>query len=634
MKENYRLASLCLEYLVFECFNIHLSNQSIRDYVSKGWYAFHDYAIVHWVDHLEHCINAIDNNSFQILDQQEETMPEEIVRVFIRLRWPRSKFQESDHLDDARHNCNRFSSTDFFNDLLRAVAETRRRRTVSLCETDSQKDEPYLITQLESARSNLEKEARCLTPNSVKHARFQTYYGEGYFKCKQMGCQYFYKGFETSQARDQHLSKHGRPFNCPFVGCHLASIGCRTAKALTKHMSDFHPSGNEGLNTFPRRKEATNRHLIKAGNLYEVDWFLNGTPYRDIESEAKHFLKIAIKNGHDAVLQKLLMWGDYSGKVLSWALYSAVRSDQSAMMLALIAEKNLHIYHHDYNRLLAIAASNGRENVSKLLIERCEDLLFKDSSRHTAIFRAAENGHLAIVKQLLDSGMDCGLSLEKSEDTSLMCAARNGHENIVRLLLECEGVENNGTNWAGVAQLLNGVREGDEYLVRQLLNRNDVPPNLRSKTGHTPLTIASKNGHESIVALLLTKQDVNPNVRTRYYKKDTGPNALGLAARFGHEPVVKLLLNRNDIDATSSQYFEGFSVYTPAAIASKFHHDSIATLINEHVQAPRTPDPPVEEVPSELGNPSDFSVSEGEDQVFFIDGISPATKTNFCVDGF
>ena len=85
MKENYRLASLCLEYLVFECFNINLSNQSIRDYVSKGWYAFHDYAIVHWVDHLEHCINAIDNNSFQIFDQQEETMLEEIVGVFIRL---------------------------------------------------------------------------------------------------------------------------------------------------------------------------------------------------------------------------------------------------------------------------------------------------------------------------------------------------------------------------------------------------------------------------------------------------------------------------------------------------------------------------------------------------------------------
>ena len=241
-----------------------------------------------------------------------------------------------------------------------------------MCETDSQKDEPYLITQLESARSNLEKEARCLTLNSVKHARFQTYYGEGYFKCKQMGRQYFYKGFETSQARDQHSSKHGRPFNCPFVGCHFASIGCRTAKALTKYMSEFHPSGNEGLNIFPRGKSATNYHLIKTGNLYEVDWFLNETPYRDIPLEAKYFLSTAIKNGHDAVLQKLLQWGDYPGKELLWALDSAVRSGQTAMMLTLIAEEKLNSAPEDreYGRLLSIAASNGRENASKLLIER------------------------------------------------------------------------------------------------------------------------------------------------------------------------------------------------------------------------------------------------------------------------
>lgn len=599
MKENYRLASLCLEYLVFECFDIRLSNQSIRDYVSKGWYAFHDYAVVHWVDHLEHCINAIDDNSSQIFEQHEETVLEEIIGVFIRLRWPRSKFQESDHLDDARRNFNRFSSTDFFDHLLRAVAETRSRRTTSLCETDGQKDEPYLITQLESVRSNLEKEARCLTLNRVKHARFQTYYGEGYFKCRQMGCQYFYKGFETSQARDQHFSKHGRPFNCPFVGCHLASIGCRTSKALTKHIAEFHPSGHEGLNTFPRRKPVTNHHLIKAGNLYEVDWFLNGTLYRDIKSEAGDFLKIAIKNGHDAVLQKLLQWGHYSKDELLSSLRSAVRSDQTAMMLALIAEKNINVDPHEYNRLLLIAVSTGRENASKLLVERCKEL-WKDRNGHTVIFRASENGHLAIVKLLLESGMDCGLSLENSDDTSLMCAARNGHENIARLLLECEGVKNNGTNWAGVAQLLNGARDGDDNLVRQLLQRDDIPINLQTKSGYTPLMLASENGHESIVGLLLARQDIDPNIRRSFSNDANGPSALGLAARFGHEPVVKLLLDRNDIDATSSQCFERVGLSTPAAIASRFHHDSIATLIGDYVA--QSIKPQAEETPSSRGD--------------------------------
>lgn len=616
LKEDYRLASLCLGYLAFECFDIHLSNQSIRDYISNGWYAFHDYAVVHWVDHLNNYISVVDNAGSKLFDQVEGTMLEEIIGTFIRSRWPRSNFQEDGPLGDARRNYNRFSTTDFFDRLIQAIAETRNRQKIGLYETDDRKDEPYLITQLESVRYNLEKEARCLTPKNEKHARFRTFYGENHFKCKQMSCQYFYKGFDNPLERDQHFSRHSRPFNCSFVGCHISRIGCRTAKELAKHMSEFHPTEDESLNTFPLRKSANNSHLIKTGNLHEIGWFLDGTPYRDIEHKARHFLNIAVHNGNDAVLQKLLQWGNYSRRLLLSALYTAVRLDQMSMVLALTADKNLGLKRKDkvYGRFLCIAASSGRENALKFGMERCENLLHQDERHRTAIFRASENGHAKIVKQLLESGMDCGLSLEKGADTSLSRAARNGHENVVQLLLKSEGVKDDGTYWVGVAQLFNGAREGDDNLARQLLNRDNVPMNLKSKSGYTPLMNASENGHDLIVELLLAQPAIDPNIRARSGSYDAGPTALGLAARHGHKSVVKLLLKRSDIVAINNEYHLGITKgFTPAEIASKFHHDSIATLINEYINAHPSPDPRAEEIRSdELKSGQVVSDSDGD----------------------
>src|SRR2546423_11937708 len=50
--QEANIASFCLRYLTFECFNKNLAEEEIQDFLLKGYYAFGDYAVAHWIDHL------------------------------------------------------------------------------------------------------------------------------------------------------------------------------------------------------------------------------------------------------------------------------------------------------------------------------------------------------------------------------------------------------------------------------------------------------------------------------------------------------------------------------------------------------------------------------------------------------
>jgi ankyrin repeat protein len=53
----------------------------------------------------------------------------------------------------------------------------------------------------------------------------------------------------------------------------------------------------------------------------------------------------------------------------------------------------------------------------------------------TALYRAAENGHVAVVRPLLEHKADVNTKIEYGS-TALCRAAENGREAVVRLLLE------------------------------------------------------------------------------------------------------------------------------------------------------------------------------------------------------
>src|ERR1700733_3963544 len=120
--------------------------------------------------------------------------------------------------------------------------------------------------------------------------------------------------------------------------------------------------------------------------------------------------------------------------------------------------------------------------------------------------KAAANGHVAVVKLLLEKGAKLEAKDERNGLTPLLWAAANGHEAVVKLLLE-KGAE--------------------------LETKSD------KDNGQTPLFYAAANGREAVVKLLLEK-----GAKLEAKDKDNGQTPLFHAAANGHVVVVKLLVEK------------------------------------------------------------------------------------------
>lgn len=584
-KENFKLACLCLDYLTFDCFDIQLSKQSIQKYIANGSYAFHEYAIAHWIHHLDSYVQVAKDIDRKSIDDLEQ-----ILRDFVRSRWPNTWIQNTRCSKEARKDYHIFSTSVIFENLLQVVTKARNQEAGAFRSFVNQDNEIQLATQLELVRTNFEELVASLSPTNSLRELFQKYYGQSWFKCVHIGCVYFYKGFPNPTDRDHHTSKHTRAFLCTFSGCHVAITGCKTANELANHVSEFHPTSQDGTHTFPSSKTMSFSEAVSVGRLDDVEPFLQNLDFGAWQIGRSKLLNAAYC-GHDAVLLRLLEIYDCNGDDYLKFLRSAIigRKESTTIMLLMGKEKHIQPQKNAevIDKLLMPAASVGLEGVVKVLLENRRHPTKRRSKERSAICLAAENGHKVVVKQLLDSNQLDLRQINPGQPTPLFCAARHGHETIVQVLLqypECVATNERDIFWLGVAQLFNGARKGDNDLVRLLLARKDVPPNYQTRSGYTPLIFASEKGHATIVKLLLEHKDIRPNMRT-FQKK---MSALSYAARHGHESVVKLLLAQDDIDTTRGKgtrlrngHIKEFG-FPPSEEASRHGHHSIVALLSEH----------------------------------------------------
>jgi ankyrin repeat protein len=184
---------------------------------------------------------------------------------------------------------------------------------------------------------------------------------------------------------------------------------------------------------------------------------------------------------------------------------------------------------------LSCAAEKGHEAMVRLLLEKGADVNSKGEYGMTALHRAAESGDEAMVRLLLEKGADANV---KDEDgwTALYFAVSTRHEAIVRLLLE-KGADVSAKDKNGWTALRHAASTGHEAIVRLLLEKGaDV--SAKDKYGWTALRWAASEGYETIVRLLLEK-GADVNAKDKY-----GWTALRQAASRGHEAIVRLLLEK------------------------------------------------------------------------------------------
>jgi hypothetical protein len=52
------MSALCLNYLTFECFEEQIDTDQLLEFGREGYFAFQDYAVAHWADHLSAWIKS------------------------------------------------------------------------------------------------------------------------------------------------------------------------------------------------------------------------------------------------------------------------------------------------------------------------------------------------------------------------------------------------------------------------------------------------------------------------------------------------------------------------------------------------------------------------------------------------
>ena len=192
------------------------------------------------------------------------------------------------------------------------------------------------------------------------------------------------------------------------------------------------------------------------------------------------------------------------------------------------------------------AASSGDAEVARFLLDRDERgviINLRNNARgETALIRAAQDGHDAVVQLLLQRGA----LVDKTDihgQTALMAACSAGYESIACKLLD-KGADPTCTGKYQGKPMIDAIRNDDERIVRLLLEKGalvDV-----SKFQGSPLRAATVWGLEPIVRLLI---DHGANV-DKYFP-------LTEAVRYGHKDIAKLLVEKGaDVNAVESFKYE------------------------------------------------------------------------------
>ena len=219
------------------------------------------------------------------------------------------------------------------------------------------------------------------------------------------------------------------------------------------------------------------------------------------------------------------------------------------------------------------AAQNGHKAAVKLLLNTNKvNVDARDKNGQTPLSRAAENGHDAVVKLLLGTDKVDINSGDNYNWTPLSRAAENGHNTVVKLLLGMGKVDINGRDTVyGQSPLSLAAWNGHEVVVKLLLETKKVDVDARDKINRTSLSRAAEKGYDSVVKRLLDTNKVNADVRDTIH----GQSPLSWAAQNGHKAAVKLLLDTNKVNVDARDK----NGQTPLSRAAENGHDAVVKLL-------------------------------------------------------
>lgn len=196
----------------------------------QGQFAFQDYAVAKWSQHINAFISTGKElvQGFSNADEHLQGIRHAIADFLSR--YDDENFQET-IVNECRENCKVFEGEEFYDDLVALTSHiyifqkkgSDARHKVSI---------KSLQTVLERNRKLLEEDPKKLSSTELENFR-QFYDEENRFKCSQITCMYFSEGFKTAKKRKRHVDLHERPFRCEVPDC-LGAEGFANSKDLEK----------------------------------------------------------------------------------------------------------------------------------------------------------------------------------------------------------------------------------------------------------------------------------------------------------------------------------------------------------------------------------------------------------------
>jgi ankyrin repeat protein len=185
---------------------------------------------------------------------------------------------------------------------------------------------------------------------------------------------------------------------------------------------------------------------------------------------------------------------------------------------------------------LGVAAEEGRQMESELLIKSKVEIDKKDSSEMTASLYAAKNGEREILTMLLDAGADLQIIHRPTEETLLSFAAKYKYVDVVAMLID-RGLSVEHTNIRHETPLWNALKI-EYYPLCDLLLKHGANINVERPGGDTALLSACFTGKQALIEyIILHGGDVT-------HSNQAGETALMIAARHNHVLAVQYLLNQ------------------------------------------------------------------------------------------
>jgi hypothetical protein len=276
------MALFCADYIVSRPLIPGIPKLEIQEHATKGYYAFQDYAVAFWWQHVQ-----------QVVATPPDSDPElfrKVLRSGYRALIDAGELEDIQTFDDSP-------------DGIRLLSSTMKKVPHDLRDWES--------SHIYEIRTASIREAVELLFDEPDRPGLSLY-GPWRYKCLKPWCQNFNNGFEHAKILKIHIDQHELPFTCDIQGCPATIVGFATNTERDNHHTRWHPQ--EDYLLFPEAKHDVGNNTnymdtldeaAKIGDLDSVKALLEKVNRRELDP----IFMNAVQYGHLHILQYLAQSG-------------------------------------------------------------------------------------------------------------------------------------------------------------------------------------------------------------------------------------------------------------------------------------------------------------------------------------